>query len=214
MAVVPGRSTRLLGLNMDALETDRPLFVADRVRCVELTAGQIPRLQRFFEENPEYYISVNGSPPGPNEAREEFEFQLPAEWPFEKKWLLAFVQDNGSMIGMADLVSNLFADGVWHIGLFIVSTSLHGSGAAHALYNELETWMRGRGGRWVRLGVVEGNARAERFWERVGYVDLRRRVGVEMGSKVNNLRVMAKPLAGGNLSEYLRLVARDRHEST
>lgn len=29
-------------------------------------------------------------------------------------------------------------------------------GAAHALYSELESWMRGRGAHWARLGVVEG----------------------------------------------------------
>ena len=31
-----------------------------------------------------------------------------------------------------------------------------------------------------------------------------------MGAKVNTLRVMAKPLAGGSLAEYFALVARDR----
>jgi hypothetical protein len=30
---------------------------------------------------------------------------------------------------------------------------------------------------------------------------------------VNDLRVMAKPLAGGTLAEYLALVARDRPET-
>lgn len=198
---------------MNALGTARPLFVAEGVRCVELKYEEAPRLQRFFEENPEYFISVNGAPPGPNEAIEEFKMQLPAGWAFEKKWLLGFIQDNGSMIGMSGLISNLFVEGVWHIGLFIVSTSLHGSGTAQALYNGLESWMRAHGARWARLGVVEGNLRAERFWERAGYVDVRRRTGVEMGSKVNNLRVMAKSLADGSLTEYLQLVARDRPES-
>ena len=32
------------------------------------------------------------------------------------------------------------------------------------------------------------------------------------GTKVNTLRVMAKPLAGGSLAEYFALVARDRPE--
>ena len=59
-----GRSTGSLDLDMDALATASPLFVADGVRCVELTAGQAPRLQRFFEDNPEYFVSVNGSPAG------------------------------------------------------------------------------------------------------------------------------------------------------
>ena len=67
-----------------------------------------------------------------------------------------------------------------------------------------------QGARWLRLGVVRGNARAERFWERCGYVQVRERGPVQMGRKTNLLRVMVKPLAGGTLDEYLALVARDR----
>src|SRR5258705_9166242 len=35
--------------------------------------------------------------------------------------------------------------------------------------------MRGSGALWLRLGVVEGNLRAERFWENSGYVDIDRK---------------------------------------
>ena len=190
-----------------------PLFTVDSIACTELTEEELPKLQEFFDANPAYYIAVNGSPPGPNEAREEFEATLPSEWPFDKKWLLLFRRESGSIVGMADVVSDLFAEGVWHIGLFIVATSLHGTGTARVLYNQLETWMLTRKARWARLGVVEGNRRAERFWEAMGFVDTRRRAGVAMGQRVNNLRVMAKPLAGASISEYLSLVPRDRPES-
>ena len=125
-------------------------------------------------------------------------------------WMLAFVGPGGEMVGMARVVSNLFTKGVWHVGLFIVATSLHGLGAAGALYEGLESWMRAQGARWARLGVVVGNAKAERFWEKQGYVEVRRRNGVVMGERVHELRVMAKPLAGVALSEYLDSVPRDR----
>ena len=36
------------------------------------------------------------------------------------------------------------------------------------------------------------------------------RRAVAMGKRVNDLRVMVKPLAGGTLGEYLSLVPRDR----
>lgn len=121
--------------------------------------------------------------------------------------------DDDAMIGMANVISNLFAEGIWHIGLFVVATSLHGGGAAHVLYGSLQSWMRGRGARWLRLGAVEGNLRAERFWKKVGYVDVRKRSGVEMGKRINTLRVMAKPLVNGSLSDYLDVVVRDRPES-
>jgi hypothetical protein len=52
------------------------------------------------------------------------------------------------------------------------------------------------------------------FWERCAFVEVRRRDGVEMGTRTNTIRVMAKPLAGGTLREYLALVARDRPEAS
>jgi GNAT superfamily N-acetyltransferase len=162
------------------------LFAVEAIECAEVDEGELPELQEFLEANPEYYLAVDGSPPGPNEAREQFEFALPPQWPFEKKWLLVFRRKDGCIVGMAGLISNLFAEGVWHIGIFMVATSLHGSGLAQALYDRMESWMRTRGGRWLRLGVVEGNRRAERFWESMGYVDVRRRLDVEMGERVNN----------------------------
>jgi len=114
---------------------------------------------------------------------------------------------------MADLLSSLFVEGVWHIGLFIVATPLHGHGAAEVLYDGLEAWMIERGAEWARLGVVAGNTRAERFWERRGYREVRRRERIPMGRRVNDVRVMVKPLADGDIAEYLHRVARDRPES-
>ena len=189
------------------------LFAAGAYRAVELGAEDVPDLQRFFDLNPEYFLAVGGQPATLAEAHQEIHGALPAGWPYTKKWSIGFVDGSGALIGMADVVSNLLAPGVWHIGLFIVATALHGRGAAQALYHELERWSRERGAQWLRLGVVEGNARAERFWIRCAYVEVRKRDNFEVGTLVRTVRVMAKPLAGGTLAEYLALVARDRPES-
>lgn len=62
-------------------------------------------------------------------------------------------------------------------------------GLAQALHAELEAWAVSNGANWLRLGVVQGNGRAERFWESLGYVEFRTRIGVEMGKRTNTLRV-------------------------
>jgi len=185
----------------------------EMLRAHELSAAHIADLQRFFDLNPEYFLAVTGQGPSPTEGADEIHGTLPEGWSFTKKWSIGFTDETDSMIGMANVVSDLLAPRVWHIGLFIVATRLHSSGAARRLYERLEGWAHDLGAQWLRLGVVEGNSRAERFWERCGFVDVRKRNGVEMGERSNTIRVMAKPLDGGTLREYLALVARDRPEA-
>jgi ribosomal protein S18 acetylase RimI-like enzyme len=73
--------------------------------------------------------------------------------------------------------------------------------------------MRDNGARWLRLGVVEGNTRAERFWEKQGYVEVRKRGDYPVGERLATLRMMVKLPADGSLGEYLERVPRDRPES-
>ena len=171
-------------------------------------------LQRFFDANPEYFVSVEGEPPAADAAAHELADVPPAGMPYREMLLLGFVdQASGELVGMATVIGDFIAEHVWHIGLFIVASALHGSGVAHALYRKLEQWMFERGARWVRLGVVQGNEKAERFWLRSGYVQVRERGPLQMGRKTNLLRVMFKSLAGGTAAEYLELVERDRPAS-
>jgi GNAT superfamily N-acetyltransferase len=189
------------------------LFAAADYRAVELGTDDIPALQRFFEINPEYFLTVTGEPPTATEAHEEAQGAPLQGWSFTRKWLIGIVDETDSLVAMADVISDLLAPGVWHIGLMIVATRLHGRGVAQTLYGSLERWMHDSGAQWLRLGVVEGNARAARFWERQAFVEVRKRSGIEMGNRVNTVRVMVKPLRGGTLPEYLALVARDRPDS-
>ena len=202
----------LLLLDRKAWSGPSPLFSAGDLRAVALQAKDIPDLQRFLEANPEYFLAVQGDLPGPEEAASQFHNELPASYTYTKRWLLGFVDDAGSLAGMASLVSDFSAPGVWHIGLFIVATERHGSGDAQALYRALEQWMNRSGAQWVRLAVVEGNVRAERFWEKAGFTEVRKHYAAEMGQQLNTLCVMAKPLAGGALAEYYALIPRDRPE--
>ena len=182
------------------------------LRTIEITSVDEPTLQRFFEANPHYFVAVQGEPAAANEAHEEIHGELPPGWSYTKKWLVGYRDSEDSLQAMANVVSDLLAPGVWHIGLFIVATSRYGTGNAQALYRGLETWAAANGANWLRLGVVQGNVRAERFWEALGFVQTRTRSGVEMGKLTNTLRVMVKPLASGTLERYLSLVERDRPE--
>lgn len=197
------------------IPAQRPLlFEAVGVRGCVLSEDDIPALQRFFDDNPLYFSTVNGQPPRPDEARHEFDDLPPPGMPFRERWLIGLVDADGQLIGMASVLSDFLAEGVWHVGLYIVSNSLHGQGIAAPLYQAMEDWMVRGGARWLRLGAVVGNARAEHFWPKMGYQQLRLRHEVQTGLRSSTLKVFVKPLAEAGIEEYLELVARDRPDST
>jgi hypothetical protein len=184
------------------------------LRTLELHVVDAPLLQRFFDANPAYFLAVQGEPAGEDEAMDEIAGELPPGLAYTRKFVIGYADDTGALVAMANLLSDIFVPGVWNLSTFMVATAQHGTGMAHSLYQELEAWTIACGAHWLRLGVVKGNARAERFWLSQGYLDTRERSGFQIGNQVNVLRVMAKPLAGGTLEDYLRLVPRDRPDAT
>jgi len=91
----------------------------------------------------------------------------------------------------------------------MTATRTHGSGFAHRLHEAYERWTLERGARWLRLGVVAANHRAEAFWRRVGYLEVKRRDGYVLGDLSHVLITMVKPMPGETLDEYLAAVPRD-----
>jgi GNAT superfamily N-acetyltransferase len=193
------------------------MFGTKEFIVTEAQRHDIPVVQAFYEANPLYQRLVAGEEVPPDAAEIEFNDLPPPEMAYTKRWWLVARQVHadgrpGEVIACIDCVIDLIAPGVGHIGLFLVATHLHGSGAAQRLYDALEGWMVEQGSRWLRLGVVERNLRARRFWERQGYVHLRDRHDVPAGAMRNTVHVMFKPVGGGSIHDYLALVARDRPE--
>ncbi|MFO1303868.1 MAG: GNAT family acetyltransferase [Burkholderiales bacterium] len=190
-----------------------PASPIDDLRTVELLAGDAPLLQRFFDANPEYFIVVQGEPAPPGEAREEIEGLPPAGIPHGDKHVFGYVGPDGELAAFANLLADIYVPGVWNMSTFIVSTPRHGTGVAQRINASLEAWAALHGARWMRLGVIVGNVRGERFWRSRGYVETKVRKGYPMGKQLRDVRVMWKSLTGEPLERYLELVPGDRAPS-
>lgn len=183
------------------------------LRALELTGGHEALLQRFLEANPQYCEEFYGGPPRSTEGHDEIHDAPPKGWSYTRKWVIGWCDASGELVALANVVSDLIAPTVWHIGFFVVATSLHGTGTARRLYECLEAWMRAHGAKWLRLGVVAGNERGERFWAARGYHETRLRPETPYRKLTQTMRVLYKPLAGGTLEEYRALVPRDHPEA-
>lgn len=190
------------------------MFSAAGLAARELQQTDVPALQAFCDANPEYFLLLSGQPPRPDEAQQIFDDRPPAHLRHGSRRLLGLQDGTGALQAVILLLSDFVQPAVWHLGLFMVATARQGQGDATALYTALEAWMRAQGARWARLSVLDVNVRAQRFWSRMGYVQVHRREDVPVGERRIGARVMLKPLAGGTLAQYLALVERDRPDST
>ena len=180
------------------------------IQVVELGDRDEVELQRFFERAPGYFIAVNGEPATATEAHEELQGQLPAGWACSRMYWLGYRDLENQLVSVVNIAADLLAVGVWHIGLLLVDARLHGTGLAQRLHADLEAWAAGNGAQWLRLTVVIGNAKAERFWPKLGYMQVRTREGITMGRQVNSVSIQVKALTGGQVGDYLALVPRDQ----
>jgi RimJ/RimL family protein N-acetyltransferase len=179
-----------------------------------LLATELPTLQTLFEANPDFFLTLNARLPFADEAEVEFYEVPPAHLSSGKRWFAGVFDQTHTLQGVVHVVSDLIAPSVWHIALLFVATPLRGTGAAQEIYAALESWMKESGAGWIRLGVVIGNSRAERFWDRLGYHPTRLRTGVDTGGKINDVQMMLKPLSGGAIEQYFALVPRDHPDSS
>jgi len=178
------------------------------------TRVDLPELQAFYEANPGSWLLVHGAPPRPDEAATDFDTRPPADmhWSALHDWL---IRDRATrrVVGEVGVVADLPAPGVMPLGFFIVEDARQGTGFADAVHDGYEKWAVAQGARWLRLGVVTANRRAQRFWQRLGYGEVRRRADVRISDLTHELIVMMKPVGNNSLQQYLEAVARDRPDA-
>jgi GNAT superfamily N-acetyltransferase len=137
------------------------LWQVDGTRAVLLTLDDAPSLQQFFDENPDYFLTVSGQVASADAAHKQLAGDVPEEFSYTQQLAIGFIDQDAHLIGVADVVSDLLSAGVWHIGLFMVAARRRGQGLGTTLYQALEAWIEAAGARWIRLGVVIGNSMAE-----------------------------------------------------
>jgi len=189
---------------------DDPQSPSADMRTVLLAPDDWPLVQSFYEMNPSYFVLLTGLPAANNAALDDLVALPPDDCSYKRKYFVGAIGADGQLLMVADVIEDLLAPGVWHIGLFIVATALHGSGFAQRWLASIEHWAQACGAHYLRLGVVQTNQRAYRFWEKTGFLQVKIRSDAELGGRLHHLHVMVKALGSQGLAPYFRLVPRDR----
>ena len=160
--------------------------------AVRLTSADAPRLQRFLMECEDYFLMISGEAAGPQEAEEEL-LRLPPGKSLDDKVFMGLQEADGRLAGVFDVVKDYPEPGIWYLGLLLLHPAKRSQGHGEAIHAQLCACIRSQGGSAIRLGVVERNESALRFWTQRGYRELERKP-FQAGRLTHTVRVMQMEL--------------------
>ncbi|MNY20851.1 putative acetyltransferase [compost metagenome] len=174
-------------------------------RTIRLSLADAPRLQPLLEACEDYFLMITGEGAGPQEAESELA-SLPPGKTLDEKFFIGLQKPEGNLVGVLDVVKDYPEPGIWYLGLLLLHPRERAKGLGASLHAQLCENLREHGGRAIRLGVLEQNEKALRFWERMGYRELERKP-FKAGSLPHTVRVLQRglepekakgpPLSGG-----------------
>ena len=170
------------------------LFRVGALKAIALD-GAIHRaaLQALLERGADYARLVDGQDPGPDAARELFA-DGPPGYPPEAKFVIGLLDPSGALIAVLEGMRDYPDPGTWWIGLMLLDPAWRGRGLGARLYRAFEAYAGEQGATALGLGVVEANAGARRFWERVGFAAVRVTEPRRFGAREHAVIVMRRAL--------------------
>ena len=109
------------------------------------------------------------------------------------KALIGIFEDGESdMCGLLDVIKNHPQEGEWMLGLFLLAPDKRGQGFGRAFYLSFEKWAQINGAKTIRIGVIEHNSRALKFWRDLGFLEIERKSPYTFGKRESALLVLTR----------------------
>ena len=124
------------------------------------------------------------------DAGHDILFGLPPDKELEDKFVFGVYTENNYLIAVIDLIKDYKNPGEWTMGLMMIDPNERGKGLGKILNDYVKTWVSESQGKLLRIGVVEENYRAYKFWREVGYEETNR-VKAKYGNKEHVVIVMS-----------------------
>lgn len=145
-------------------------------------------VEKLCENCSDYYILVDGVLPTIKEVNEIFT-DLPPNKSYEDKFVLGIFTNNDKLVGLVDLIRDFPTVGEWMLGLMIIDADERGNGLGTIAHKALNEWAISLGAKTFRIGVVQENYGALKFWTGLGYIKIKE-VDMEFTAKKHTVDVM------------------------
>jgi ribosomal protein S18 acetylase RimI-like enzyme len=169
-------------------------FALDGFTVRRLSPADAAELQALYERCSDYHELEDGGPTRPTAGAETLAAGPPGTDPADK-FSLGVYADGGAMVAFLDVIRDYPEPGEWWIGLLMLDPAARSGGLGGRICEEAARWIAAEGGRALHLDVLEQNPRAERFWRRHGFEEVRRKPFTAATGKESTVIVMRRALA-------------------
>jgi len=97
------------------------------------------------------------------------------------------------LIGMVDIFKNYPNNGTWMIGLLLLSPDQRNKKLGKTIHEEIQKYALNQGAYTFRIGVLEQNSKARKFWDALGYKQVKSTT-VSIGNKKHNVDILTLSL--------------------
>ncbi len=144
-----------------------PSILSTQYRVKTIDEDDIQDVYNLCKENRRYYRYLHERPSKQNLT--EVITKLPDGTGMEDKHFVGFYDTEGHLVALLDLITGYKEPDDAFVGWFIVDAKMQGQGIGSQLFADIRAALSGLGYDKLRLGCIEGNVEAERFWQNMGF---------------------------------------------
>lgn len=160
---------------------------------IRLTRQDSDRLQALFERCTDFFELTTGQPPHPTAAEAEFG-DVPAGKTPEDLHVFGLHNPQSSLIGTIMAVQDYPDAATWWIGTMLIDPAHRSQGVGSAFYQAFERWLAAQGVTRIELCAIAPNLPGRRFWQRLGFAEIRQTSPRAYGQKTHTVHVYRRQL--------------------
>ena len=136
------------------------------VKKLEIDDADI--LQQLYEKCADYNYLMEGQPPSPTAALDEFT-AIPAGRSLNDKYMLGIFNPQDELIGLIEGMRHYPEENSWWIGLIMLAPAHRCQGILSALIEEFERWIATQRMDCIMGSVSKANEKVLRLWKQIGF---------------------------------------------
>jgi GNAT superfamily N-acetyltransferase len=133
-----------------------------------LQEEDLAAIQSLMERCADYEQLVTGLPPDPSSAQKIL-VDLPEGKSRVDKFVIGIYAESTGLVGILDAIRDHPRKNDWWLGLLLLDPDHRNQGLGKQIYWAFEAWAAQCGAQSIYAGVIEGNERAYKFWQGLGF---------------------------------------------